>query len=125
MFRSITTIGAWTSLALIAYATLCPLSGRPEIKSLFSHFDHYLAFAVAGSLFALAYPRQTLFVCILVLGSAVLLELSQLLTPDRHARAMDALRKIIGGAIGIAFARAAISLYRRGLVQQTDRVEAP
>lgn len=125
MFRSLTTIGAWTSLAFIAYATLCPLSERPEIESLFSHFDHYLAFAVAGSLFALAYPRQTLFVCILVLGSAVLLELSQLFTPDRHARVVDALRKIIGGAIGIAFARVAISLYRRGLAEQTDRVEAP
>ena len=90
---------------------------RPEFGTdLFSHIDQYLAFAVAGSLFGLAYPRQKFFVCILVLGSAVLLELSQLLTPDRHARVIDAVRKIVGGATGIAYARLAISLYRRSIV---------
>jgi VanZ family protein len=114
MLRAVTTTAAWISLAFIAYATLSPLNERPELETdLFSHLDHYLAFAVAGSLFVLAYPRQTFFVCILVLGSAVLLELTQLLTPDRHARVMDAVRKIIGGAIGIGFARLAISLYLR------------
>ena len=117
MFRTVTATAAWTSLAFIAYATLCPLNERPELDfDLISHPEHYLGFAVAGCLFGLAYPRQTFFVCILVLGSAVLLELSQLLTPDRHARVIDAVRKIIGGAIGIASARIAISLYRRGVV---------
>ena len=116
MFRTVTAAAAWISLAFIAYATLSPLNERPEFEALFSHLDHYLAFAVAGSLFGLAYPRQTAFVCILVLGSAVILELLQLLTPDRHARAIDAARKIIGGAIGIAFVRLAISLYRRRIV---------
>jgi VanZ like family len=111
MFRTVTATAAWTTLAFIAYATLCPLNERPELDfGLFSHPDHHLL-AVAGSLFGLAYPRQMFFVCIVVLGSAVLLELLQLLTPDRHARVMDAVRKIIGGAIGIAIARLAISLY--------------
>ena len=117
MFRTVTATAAWTSLAFIAYATLSPLNERPEFDTnLFSHLDHYLAFAVAGSLFGLAYPRQTFFVCILVLGSAVLLELLQLLTPDRHARVIDAVRKMIGGAIGIGLARLAISFYLRGIV---------
>jgi VanZ family protein len=118
MLRTITATAAWTSLAFIAYATVSPLNERPELVtgSLFSHLDHYLAFLVAGSLFGLAYPRQTFFVCIIVFGSAVLLELAQLLTADRHARVMDAVRKLIGGAIGIAFARLAIALYRRGVI---------
>jgi VanZ family protein len=119
MFRTVTVITAWASLAFIAYATLSPLNERPELDGflqLFSHFDHYLAFAVAGSLFGLAYPRRTILVCILVLGSAVFLELAQMLTPDRHARVVDAARKIIGGAFGIACARLAISLYRRGII---------
>jgi VanZ family protein len=117
MFRTMTATAAWTSLAFIAYATLSPMNERPEFDTdLFAHLDQYLAFAVAGGLFGLAYPRQTFFVCILVLGSAVILELLQLLTPDRHARVMDAVRKIIGGAIGIAFAHLAILLYRRGVV---------
>jgi hypothetical protein len=62
MFRTLTAVAAWLSLAFIAYATLSPLNERPEISGLFSHFDHYLAYAVAGGLFAFAYPRQTLFV---------------------------------------------------------------
>ena len=119
MFRTVTSTAAWTSLAFIAYATLSPLNERPEFDTdLFSHIDQYLGFAVAGSLFGLAYPRQTIFVCILVLGSAVLL--AQLLTPDRHARVIDAVRKIVGGAIGIAFARLAISLYLRRVVTATQ-----
>ena len=78
MFRTVTATAAWTSLAFIAYATFSPLNERPEFATdLFSHIDQYLAFAVAGSLFGLAYPRQMFFVCILVLGSAVLLELLQ------------------------------------------------
>jgi VanZ family protein len=120
MLRTVIATAAWTSLAIIAYATLCPLDERPELDAgLFSlsHLDHYLAFAVAGGLFVLAYPRLTSFVCILVLGSAVLFELLQLLTPDRHARIIDAVRKIIGGGIGISLARLAISLYRRGTLQ--------
>jgi VanZ family protein len=119
MFRTVTAAAAWTSLAFIAYATLSPLNERPEFDTdLFSlsHLDHYLAFALAGSLFSLAYPRQMFFVCILVIGSAVILELLQLLTPDRHARVIDAVRKIIGGAIGITFASLAISVYRRSFI---------
>lgn len=102
------TVAAWSSLAFIAYATLSPLNERPEIDVgtlfLFSHFDQYIAYVTMGCLFGLTYPRKTLLVCFLVLGCAVLLELAQLLTPDRHARVSDAIRKLIGGAFGIAFA---------------------
>ncbi len=116
MLRSLIAVAAWLSLAFIAYATLSPLNERPEISGLFSHFDHYFGYAVAGSLFAIAYPKQTTFVCTIILGSAILLELAQLLTSDRHARILDALRKLIGGVSGIAFARLIISLRFRNLI---------
>jgi VanZ family protein len=109
MFRTLIAVAAWLSLAYIAYATLSPLNERPEISGLFSHFDHYFGYAVCGGLFALAYPRRSLLVCFIVFGSAILLELTQLLTPDRHARVLDALRKLMGGVFGIAFARLTIS----------------
>jgi VanZ family protein len=122
-FRTVAATAAWTWLAFIAYATLSPLNERPEVDTglllllfSFSHLDHYVAFAVAGSLFGLAYPRHAILVFIFVLGSAVILELLQLLTPDRHARVIDAVRKMIGGAIGIGLARLAISFYLRGIV---------
>jgi len=111
-------------MAFIAYATLSPLNEGQEFvdTGLFSHLDHYLAFAIVSGLLGLAYPRQTFLVCILVFGSAVLLELAQMLTPDRHARVIDAARKVIGGTIGIAFARLAISLYsRRTTPRDQDR----
>jgi len=115
IFQRLSAVAAWSSLAFIAYATLSPLNERPELGAgflfLFSHFDHYIAYAVMGFLFGFAYPRQTCLVCILVLGSAILLELAQLLTPDRHARVSDAIRKLIGGAVGIALAYFAISFF--------------
>ena len=113
MFRTLTAVAAWLSLAFIAYATLSPLNERPEISGLFSHFDHYFGYAVVGGLFALSYPRQSLFVSIIVFGSAIIFELAQLLTPDRHARVVDALRKLIGGVLGIAFVRLIISPWFR------------
>jgi VanZ family protein len=115
MLRNTTTAVAWISLAFVTYATLSPLNERPELASLdlFTHLDHYIAYAVVGGVFALAYPRHTFIVCIIVFGSAVLLELAQMLTPDRHARISDAVRKLIGGAIGIAFGRLVIVFWIR------------
>jgi len=123
-FQTVTTAAAIVSMAFIAYATLSPLNEGQEFvdTGLFSHLDHYLAFAIVSGLLSLAYPRQIFLVCILVFGSAVLLELAQMLTPDRHARVIDAARKVIGGTIGIAFARLAISLYsRRTTPRDQDR----
>ena len=123
-FQTVTAAAAIISMAFIAYATLSPLNEGQEFvdTGLFSHLDHYLAFAIVSGLLSLAYPRQTFLVCILVFGSAVLLELAQMLTPDRHTRVIDAARKVIGGTIGIAFARLAISLYsRRTTPRDQDR----
>ena len=72
------------------------------------------AFAVLGALFCLAYPRHVAFVCLIVLGSAVLLEFMQLLTPDRHGRIQDAIEKMTGGAAGIVAGRAIIYFEQTG-----------
>ena len=124
MFRSVVVALAWLSLAFITFATLSPIQDRPALGSvgllqIFSDYDHYIAFAVIGGLFGLAYPRQTLFVCLVVFGAAIVLELAQLLTPDRHARVTDAMSKIVGGAIGMALAHLSLRLY--GTFKQTAR----
>lgn len=54
---------------------------------------------------------QNLLCQSLLVNLRLILKLLQLLAPDRHPRMIDALRKIIDGAIGIAFARLAIWLY--------------
>lgn len=103
MFHKLISAAAWTALTYIAFATLSPVSERPHVAGI--HFEHVVAFAILGMLFCLAYPRRTMLVCIVVLGSAVLLEILQLLTPDRHGRLPDAVEKMAGGAVGIILGR--------------------
>jgi VanZ family protein len=100
MLQRLIGLAAWGLLAFIAYATISPIQDRPTLPTSAS-FEHLAAFAVLGALFSLAYPRQVALVCLIVLGSAVLLELLQLLTPDRHGRVPDAIEKMAGGVGGI------------------------
>ncbi len=100
MFHKLIAVAAWALLALIALATISPIQYRPTLP-ISSSFEHLAAFAVLGTLFYLAYPRRIVFVCLIVLGSAVVLELLQQLTSDRHGRIPDAIEKIAGGAVGI------------------------
>ena len=104
MLHKVTTVAAWTLLAFIVYATLSPIQNRPTLP-ISSNFEHLAAFAVLGALFCVALPRNTILTGLIVLGSAALLEMLQLLTPDRHARILDAAVKMAGGALGIAAAR--------------------
>ena len=105
MIHKLIAIAAWTLLAFIAYATISPIQARPTLFASPS-FERLAAFTVLGALFCLVYPRHIVLVCLIVLGSAVLLELAQLLTPDRHGRIQDAVIKMTGGALGIAAGRA-------------------
>jgi VanZ family protein len=112
MFDKVTTIAAWALLALIAFATISPIQDRPTLATSPS-IEHVAAFAVLGVLFCISYPRQFALVCLIVIGSAILLEFAQLLTPDRHGRVDDALKKIGGGAAGIVIGRAVFYLARK------------
>jgi hypothetical protein len=111
------TIAAWVAVIAIAYATLthvgfvyaiyfklAPILMGPEMRT-YAHFEHVLAFALLGALFAFAYPHKLLLVCSVVIGGAVVLELAQTMTPDRHGTMVDALEKMAGGAAGILLAR--------------------
>jgi VanZ family protein len=105
MLRKLLTVAAWSLLGFIIYATISPIQDRPTLPTS-PNFERLAAFIVLGALFCLAYPRHIGLVCLIVLGSAVLLELAQLLTPDRHGRIQDAIIKTTGGAIGIVAGRA-------------------
>ncbi|WFU46156.1 hypothetical protein QA640_45670 (plasmid) [Bradyrhizobium sp. CB82] len=52
-------------------------------------------------------------VCGVVLGSAVVLEFLQTLTPDRHGRLLDASEKVIGGLLGILLASIVLRVMER------------
>jgi predicted signal transduction protein with EAL and GGDEF domain len=104
----------WFSLAVAAFATLCPIAVRPHISNN-SYIEHFSAFAIIGLLFCLTYPRQTFLISVVVLGSATLLEIMQFLTHDRHGRISDLEFKLAGAIVGIAAGKVARQLAIRRL----------
>jgi hypothetical protein len=93
---------AWASLAFVAFVTLSPIGLRPVVLQ--PGYEHFLAFAIIGLLFGIAYPRHWLLIGLAVIGSAVALEFLQLIAPGRHARLLDLMQKIAGGFIGLTVA---------------------
>lgn len=96
---------SWIYLAFIGFATLSPAQLRPTLTvsepSQIVSLEHVCAFGLLGVLFSIAYPRRHFLVCLPVFGSAVLFECLQFIVPDRDPRIVDALEKLLGGAIGI------------------------
>jgi VanZ family protein len=124
MFYKLVPMTAWACLLFVAFATVSPAYLRPRLMQpespLTILLEHVGAFAVIGFLFSVTYSRTTL-VCILVLGGAVILELMQLVVPDRDARVMDAVQKLIGGGAGIVAARIMCAL----VFTDSERQEPP
>lgn len=125
--RRILAFTAWTFLAFIAFATLAPYALRPELTEtepgLVVIIEHIGAFGLLGLLFLISYPQRLRSVCLLVLGSAITLELAQAFLPDRHARFADALEKTVGGGVGILLGLAFLPLLAapHGLLARLDR----
>ena len=102
---------AWLVLCTIVVVTISPAGDRPHIAFAGVRSEHAFAFVTLGCLFGAGYRRHWVealwFVVLLALG----LELAQLLTPDRHARMLDAEVKAFAGALGVlvgsVFARVA------------------
>jgi VanZ family protein len=118
MSHKFIAIAAWACVAVLAYATLAhvgfvysiyfklaPFLMQVDMRT-YAHFEHVIAFASFGAIFAFAYPKRVIFVCCVVFLTAVILEYLQTLTPDRHGTLIDAFEKIVGGALGIFAARA-------------------
>jgi VanZ family protein len=91
---------AWLLLAGLIFVTLSPINLRPN-SPLPTGAERAFAFMLVGFVFALAYPRRIVLVAVIVLGSTVLLELLQLVSPSRHGRIIDVAVKLIGGGLGL------------------------
>src|SRR5690242_7574251 len=123
----IISIVAWALLAFVAFASLSPYWLRPELTDtepgLVVMFEHVGAFALIGSVFLVSYPERPRAVCFLIFGSAIALELGQALIPDRHARFVDALEKVVGGGAGIILGLAMLPMLAgwRRLFSKVDR----
>jgi hypothetical protein len=96
-------ISAWTAFALIVFLTISPLDMRPVITA-DPNIERFVAFAIVGLLFGLAYPRRLVVDASFIMIAAGVLEAFQLMTRDRHGHIADAFVKAGGGAFGVATA---------------------
>ena len=114
MLQKLILMAAWSFLLFVIYATLTSAGARPELTQDEPEWvvfvERFGAYAILGALFFLAYPRHVGLVCLFIIGGAVILELLQLLIPDRDARVIDAIEKMTGGVTGIVVARTLAAL---------------
>jgi VanZ family protein len=117
MFEKIISLLAWLLLVFIMYATLSPLSSRPSLvvteTATWVAIERFGAYGLLGLLFGLAYARKLTLVVLVVVGSAIGLELLQLFIADRDARFIDVVEKLTGGIAGIGAAQVLQALSRR------------
>jgi VanZ family protein len=99
--KTVLRVVAWLLLAGLIFATLAPINMRPN-SPLPTGAERAFALLLVGLVFAIAYPRRIALVAALVLGSTVLLELLQLMSPSRHGRLIDVAVKLIGAGAGLA-----------------------
>lgn len=102
---------AWLIVAIVVFATLSPIELRPHFWS--PNAERFVAFLLMGAAMTFAYPRHLSIVIVSVLGSAMLLELLQLLVPTRDASAHDAAIKVAGGLIGIVIGKLGVMIFNR------------
>ncbi len=100
-------VAAWILVAAIVAITLVPIGLRPVVTANPS-FERAAAYALAGLLLTLGYPRRWPWI---LLGAVLLaggLEAGQSLTGTRHGRFDDFLVKaaaaLVGGIVGLGLA---------------------
>jgi VanZ family protein len=98
------TVAAWAVIGYIAYATLSPLSARPHLAG-DPNIERFLAYASAGALLALAYPRHAMRVACFTVAVAIGLEGLQTYAVNRHPGLIDTVVKVTGGIVGVCLAR--------------------
>jgi hypothetical protein len=113
---------AWSALVVLVLVTVSPIGWRPHTIATVG-FDRAGAFAVAGVIFALAYPRRFLSLALLLVVAAFFIEMLQWISPTRHARLADAMVKASGGVLGVALGH--VLLYVRHRVSREAASAAP
>jgi VanZ family protein len=105
-------------LALIVYATLAALAGRPVLLGHHEAYwvvviERFSAYALFGFLLAFLLPGRVTQACCLVIGVAIVLELLQALRPDRDPALFDVVQKVAGGVLGVSIAQTVLAFLPR------------
>jgi hypothetical protein len=87
--QSPSAVNRWVSIVFIVYATLTRVGfvysiyfkPAPFLMHIgmrkYTAVEHFVAFAVCGALFSIAYPKRVVTICCVVFGSVIALELAQ------------------------------------------------
>lgn len=112
--RRLLKLAAWSLLLGVVIVTLVPLGWRPVVVGA-AGLERFLAFALLGSAWSLAYARHRLWSLAGLLVLAGLVEAAQALAIDRHGRFDDLAVKALGLMVGVAAGAAlsALPLFRR------------
>lgn len=105
-------------LALIAYATLARLAGRPALMGHHEAYwvvviERFSAYGLLGFLLSFLLPGRFVLACSLVVAVAMGLEVLQALTPDRDPGFLDVLQKAAGGTVGVILAQTILAFLPR------------
>jgi VanZ family protein len=118
MRRNHLITAAGICLALIAYATLTKLAGRPALMGHAEAYwvvaiERFSAYGLLGLLLSFLLPGRVGLACALVVAVAGGLEILQALTPDRDARLGDVFQKAAGGTVGVILAQTILAFLPR------------
>ena len=105
-------------LALIAYATLTKLTGRPALVGHHEAYwivviERFSAYGLLGLLLAFLLPGRVAVTCSLVAGVAILLEVLQIFIPSRDPSFFDVVQKAAGGITGVLLAQTILAFLPR------------
>ncbi|QPF90300.1 VanZ family protein [Bradyrhizobium commune] len=105
-------------LALIGYATLAKLAGRPVLVGHAEAYwvvvvERFSAYGLLGFLLSFLLPGRLGLACGLVVSVAIGLEVLQALTPDRDPALLDVLQKAAGGTVGVLLAQTILAFLPR------------
>lgn len=105
----------WGLTLAIIVLTIIPPFLRPETGT--SHnFEHFSVFLLAGVAFGVGYPRREYMLFTLAISFSVLIELSQLVVPGRHARLSDFVVDAVGACAGVVFGSLILSRWKSAKV---------
>lgn len=110
MIRSFCKVIAWLLLAGIIFVTVSPIGWRPDLGD-GPNVDRMTGFLVMGFFFGAGYGRHWVMILFAVVAGAFAIEALQLLTPDRHARLLDAAIKAVSGGTGFLAGHAAVIIW--------------
>lgn len=110
--RSLFRAAAWAALFVLVIVTISPIDWRPHTVTVVG-LDRAAAFALAGAIFAVAYPRRWISLALFLIAAAFFIEMLQWISPTRHARFSDAVVKSLGSVVGLVIGKLALVVRRR------------